>query len=637
MYKKWLLSSFILLVILLALLPGVANARLSVSSPEGTLKRADLIVTGTVIERNYEDERRKVTIEINEVLKGTIEEKQLKLERKKNDVYGWTGFDFPEPGAKIFLLLGGDKTHGYWPAGDLNFLAVVADGHVSELYKGSKIGINDQSWPQEDYAKAYDAFYQSHRQDKADLEQTGKMTKEQIATLIQTQGKHNKDSYIEGLSFELANLDDDAAWEIVAKIDGAVHLGQFFIFDQDLSGAYKLIAEEDWKVEQWDFNNPIEIEDKRIFKLVTRTGGTGLDVFTGHLWYLKQGKFIEAWQGTVKERSMMAGPETFYMKVGGYQVDVEGKRLYQWETTHQLDQDGVSPKGDLKTSTKVYLFNGTAFIQEESQKADPAQAIIVEEEREVIPNVLVVTKTVSDYAHGQHIIWVEGRFKHTAGELYLTLLDEKGQQMQSGGIHKSDEVKPIDDEWSFFSHKLIEDTGKVVDTDKATIIFHLQKEGKNQKGLLYVPAKNPVGIFTKDTGKSQDISNKDINSDHKNWEVVSRTRRVEGTILKLDMTSDELKTVVLKVTKNIQLPNDPVDSYYRAGQIIEIVFDEKLASAGSIRDRLKQGAQIVVTFAQYAVPPDGKVVLGASLGEGTYYVENGKYYDIEGKEVAPAQ
>jgi len=463
---------------------------------------------------------------------------------------------------------------------------------------------------------------------------TGLIDKQQVAEWIKNQGKTDKDSYfMEGLSYDVVNIDADNELEVVAKIDGAVHLGQFFIFDKDSAGEYRLITEQDWKVETWDFDNPLEIEGKKIYKLVTRTGGTGIDIFTVHLWYLEQGKFSEAWQGVLLERSMSLTPETYYKKVGSYQVDEEGKQLYAWETTHQLGEDGVTPIGDFKTYTKVYLFNGTTFMQEEAEKADPDLEIIVEEEREVIPSDLVVTKTVSDYAHGQHIIWVEGRFKHTAGELYLTFLDAKGQQMQSGGISKSDEVKPIDDEWSYFSHKLIEDTEKKVDTDRLTLIFHLQKEGHNQKGLLDVPAQQPVGNYSENPGKPADSSDTEEEIDSKNWEVISRIRRVEGTILKLAVTGDELKSVVLKVAKNIQLPNDPVDSYYQEGQILEIVFDEKLASAGSIKDRLKQGAQIVVTFAQYAIPPDGKVVLGAYLGEGTYYVEDGRYYDREGKEV----
>ncbi|MFZ5597586.1 MAG: copper amine oxidase N-terminal domain-containing protein [Bacillota bacterium] len=36
----------------------------------------------------------------------------------------------------------------------------------------SKIGINEQSWIQEDYVKVYDAFYQSHLQNKTDAAMT---------------------------------------------------------------------------------------------------------------------------------------------------------------------------------------------------------------------------------------------------------------------------------------------------------------------------------------------------------------------------------------------------------------------------------------------------------------------------------
>ncbi|MDD3365364.1 MAG: hypothetical protein PHZ03_10320, partial [Syntrophomonas sp.] len=239
---------------------------------------------------------------------------------------------------------------------------------VRELYQGSKIGINDQSLIQEDYAKAYDAFYQTHHRVSA-AEALNKMTKEQIAAMIQTQGKQDKDSYyIEGLSYDVADLDDDADWEIVAQIDGAVHLGKCFIFDKDAGGDYKLITEQDWKVEQWDLAYPLEIDGKKVFKLVTRTGGTGVDVWIMHLFYLDQGSFIEAWQGTLQERSVFKN--NWFQKVCGYQVDLhsENQRLYAWETTiqYQLEPDGVTPQGEIKTdtTTKVYLFNGSTFIPE---------------------------------------------------------------------------------------------------------------------------------------------------------------------------------------------------------------------------------------------------------------------------------
>jgi len=191
---------------------------------------------------------------------------------------------------------------------------------------------------------------------------TGSISKEEVTLLVKNQGKDKEDSYyIEGLSYEMANIDLDADLEIIAKIDGAVHLGQIFVFDKDSAGEYQLITEQNWKVENWDLDNPIEIDGKRIFKLITRDGGTGVDSFTVHLWYLEKGNFIHAWQGILLERSVALTPESYYKRVGGYQVDIEGKRLYTWETTHQLEEDGVTPKGEVKTTTDMYLFDGSVF------------------------------------------------------------------------------------------------------------------------------------------------------------------------------------------------------------------------------------------------------------------------------------
>jgi hypothetical protein len=185
------------------------------------------------------------------------------------------------------------------------------------------------------------------------------ISKEEVITLIEEQGKAS-DYYIEGLSYELVNLDNDADLEIAAKIDGAVHLGHFFIFKQDLLGKYKLITEQSWKVERCNFRNPLEIEGKKLFEVVTRTGGTGLDIFDVHLVYLEDGTFVEAWQGTLFERSA-ALPGAYYRRIGSYQVDREANYLYAWETTHQLEQDGVTPKGEGKTTTNCYLFDGSFF------------------------------------------------------------------------------------------------------------------------------------------------------------------------------------------------------------------------------------------------------------------------------------
>jgi beta-lactamase regulating signal transducer with metallopeptidase domain len=258
-----------------------------------------------------------------------------------------------------------------------------------------------------------------------------------------------------------------------------------------------------------------------------------------------------------------------------------------------------------------------------------AGPIVVDELREVLPDVLEVTKTTSDYIDGQHIVWVEGRFKSTDKELYLTFLDDKGQQLDSG-IREVDEIKPLKDGWFSFKHKLVETTGKITDTQNVTIIFHLKQDGKNIKGILTVPAKRPEGVSTEPKEKKDDNKNNQ-SSDTKGWEVISREDRVQGTIIKLDKTSDMLNSITLKATKRIILPNNPID-YDFSGKTFNIVFNEDLANAGILKDKLKEGAEIVVTLAQYAIPPDGKVVYGAYLKD-IYYFENGKYYDIRGKEV----
>ncbi len=146
------------------------------------------------------------------------------------------------------------------------------------------------------------------------------LSKEQIETLIQAQGKHKDSYYFEGLSYDFVNIDDAADQEIIAKIDGAVHLGNFFIFGKDANGNYKLTTEQGWKVEKWDFDNPLGVGGNKLFKLVTRTGGTGLDVVNIHLAYIKENKFVEAWQGTLFERSAML-PGAQYKKIGSYQFD----------------------------------------------------------------------------------------------------------------------------------------------------------------------------------------------------------------------------------------------------------------------------------------------------------------------------
>lgn len=191
-------------------------------------------------------------------------------------------------------------------------------------------------------------------QDKAQAELP---LKDQIVKWIRDQGQRD-DYYWEGLSYIEVQLDEDDELEIIAGIDGGVHLGQFFIFDADPDGVYQLIVEKDWKVEQLDPGPSKDIELHRIFETVERNGGTGVDIREAHLWYLDNGEFREIWKGWLKGRNaMFTGSHS--LLAGSYQVI--DNWLYSWETTTKLADDDVTPTEPPQTTLKVYKFNGEAF------------------------------------------------------------------------------------------------------------------------------------------------------------------------------------------------------------------------------------------------------------------------------------
>lgn len=125
-------------------------------------------------------------------------------------------------------------------------------------------------------------------------------------------------------------------------------------------------------------------------------------------------------------------------------------------------------------------------------QTEEMNTIIVDQKRMVIPDILEVSNTASGYAHGQHLVWVDGRFKHKEGDLFIILLDPQGNKL-THDFTKAEIVEPIDGEWVKFSHKLAEDTGKVIKLDEAVIVFELRKENKTvHSGKLAVPLASPV-------------------------------------------------------------------------------------------------------------------------------------------------
>ena len=184
--------------------------------------------------------------------------------------------------------------------------------------------------------------------------------KEDVIKLIKTQGTKSP-YYFEGLSYKLANLDKDDDFEIVAKIDGGVHVGYFFIFDKNSQGKYSLIAEKDWKVEKWDLGYWHDLNGgNRAYEMTTRAGGSGMDIFYGHVWYLKDSKFVDAWMGTLKERT--AFQDILSLKIGSYQINSDDSRLYAWTTKYDTKISTKTPLAKPKTTVSIFKFDGIKYV-----------------------------------------------------------------------------------------------------------------------------------------------------------------------------------------------------------------------------------------------------------------------------------
>lgn len=154
MKKVNIYKFLICLFISIFLLSDITYALLIVLSPEGMIEYSDFIFTGKVIEKNYAEDQRTVKIEIDRILKGDESIGELTLTRQNSEMYGWLGFDFPDPGNKVFVLL--SKTEqGYMPCFDLNYVAVINKDEKIELYNGHIInGIQ-----KEEYAAVYQKFF----------------------------------------------------------------------------------------------------------------------------------------------------------------------------------------------------------------------------------------------------------------------------------------------------------------------------------------------------------------------------------------------------------------------------------------------------------------------------------------------
>lgn len=144
------------IILLIFMMTDIANARLSVIPPHEMISNSDYIIVGTVTEKNYSENHRKVKISIESFLKGNINEQELILEQDKPPLYGWLNFDFPEEGTRVLVLM--QKEKGYFLTGDANSVVVIKNNGNIELYNGRSMN----NFTIKQYEDAYTSFFKKN-------------------------------------------------------------------------------------------------------------------------------------------------------------------------------------------------------------------------------------------------------------------------------------------------------------------------------------------------------------------------------------------------------------------------------------------------------------------------------------------
>jgi hypothetical protein len=116
------------------------------------------------------------------------------------------------------------------------------------------------------------------------------------------------------------------------------------------------------------------------------------------------------------------------------------------------------------------------------------------------------------------------------------------------------------------------------------------------------------------------------NSYNGEWQQIARLRYIKGTIVSLVQSLDGRYILNLKVEFNFHSETDPVgspDYPFKIGNVVEFTLKDKP------KVNLSDNERIIVYQGQ--VTTDGKNdFLGADI---KYYEKQGKYFDINGKEI----
>ncbi|TKI56252.1 hypothetical protein E8L90_12680 [Brevibacillus antibioticus] len=190
--------------------------------------------------------------------------------------------------------------------------------------------------------------------------------KAKIVQWIKQQGKE-KEYFLDKLTYKLVNLDEDNDLELVASATGGTHLGNFFIFDKQQEN-FKLIVEKKWHVTSESLNNlvssdksPYETKNKKIlFETIEQTGGSGVHEENTHLWYLDNGKFVEAWEGNLKTLTSFQNINS--ATIATYHLDED--RLFYFSNSYKHPEEDTNTPPEVTQKTFIFRFDGAKFVEE---------------------------------------------------------------------------------------------------------------------------------------------------------------------------------------------------------------------------------------------------------------------------------
>lgn len=169
----------LLMIYMMLFTQNDAQARLTILSPLQMVENSDLIIAGTVKNLVTTESERNVTIEIDSVLKGEYDEKEISIESRPLR-YGWT--EFPSKGKRVMVLLTKEENNSYSLTADVNNVAVINENGEIEV---SNRGGTDK-WPVDSYDRFYTLFFkENYKPDhlllqKPDGLATGKFTENKL-------------------------------------------------------------------------------------------------------------------------------------------------------------------------------------------------------------------------------------------------------------------------------------------------------------------------------------------------------------------------------------------------------------------------------------------------------------------------